>query len=125
MGTKISIDGSKNLYDFWGNKIMDAVLKDLENHKEKVIINLASNEYYKSIKKIDKKVRVITPVFKERKGIEYKVVTVYAKKARGQMVRYITKNRITKSEDIKNFDLDGYEFNERLSEGDTWVFTRD
>ena len=56
---------------------MDAVLKDLENHKEKVIINLASNEYYKSIKKIDKKVRVITPVFKERKGIEYKVVTVY------------------------------------------------
>ena len=125
MGTKISIDGSKNLYDFWGNKIMDAVLKDLENHKEKVIINLASNEYYKSIKKIDKKVRVITPVFKERKGIEYKVVTVYAKKARGQMVRYITKNRITESEDIKNFDLDGYEFNERLSEGDTWVFTRD
>ena len=67
----------------------------------------------------------VTPVFKERKGIEYKVVTVYAKKARGQMVRYITKNRITKSEDIKNFDLDGYEFNERLSEGDTWVFTRD
>lgn len=125
MGTKISIDGSKNLYDFWGNKIMEAVLKDLENHKEKVIINLASNEYYKSIKKIEKKVRVITPVFKERKGIEYKVVTVYAKKARGQMVRYITKNRITKSEDIKNFDLDGYEFNERLSEGDTWVFTRD
>ena len=58
-------------------------------------------------------------------GIEYKVVTVYAKKARGQMVRYITKNRITKSEDLKNFDLDGYEFNERLSEGDTWVFTRD
>ena len=125
MGTKISIEGSKNLYDFWGNKIMDAVLKDLENHKEKVIINLASNEYYKSIKKIEKKVRVITPVFKERKGIEYKVVTVYAKKARGQMVRYITKNRITKSEDLKNFDLDGYEFNERLSEGDTWVFTRD
>ena len=123
--TKISIDGSKNLYDFWGNKIMEAVLKDLENHKEKVIINLASNEYYKSIKKIEKKVRVITPVFKERKGIEYKVVTVYAKKARGQMVRYITKNRITESEDLKNFDLDGYEFNERLSEGDTWVFTRD
>ena len=125
MGTKISIDGSKNLYDFWGNKIMDSLLKDLENHEEKVIINLASNEYYKSIKQIDKKVRVITPVFKERKGIEYKVVTVYAKKARGQMVRYITKNRITKSEDLKNFDLDGYEFNERLSEGDTWVFTRD
>lgn len=124
MGTKISIEGSKNLYDFWGNKIMEAVLKDLENHKEKVIINLASNEYYKSIKKIEKKVRVITPVFKERKGIEYKVVTVYAKKARGQMVRYITKNRITESEDLKNFDLDGYEFNERLSEGDTWVFTR-
>lgn len=124
MGTKISIEGSKNLYDFWGNKIEESILEDLEDHNEKVIINLASNEYYKSIKKIEKKVRVITPIFKERKGFEYKVVTVYAKKARGEMVRYITKNKITDSESLKKFDLDGYEFNVELSEGDTWVFTR-
>lgn len=124
MGTKISISGSKNLYDFWGDKIIEAILEDLENHDERVIINLASNEYYKSVREIEKKVRVITPVFKERKGFKYKVVTVYAKKARGEMVRYITQNNITKSEDLKNFDLDGYEFNKELSEGDTWVFTR-
>lgn len=125
MGTKISINGSKNLYDFWGSKIIESILDDLEEHDEKVIINLASNEYYKSIKKIEKNIRVITPIFKERKGLEYKVVTVYAKKARGQMVRYITKNRITKSEELKEFNIDGYEFNSMLSEGDTWVFTRE
>lgn len=124
MGTKISINGHKNLYDFWGDKIIYALLKDLENHDEKVIINLASNEYYKAVKGIEKKVRVITPIFKERRGFDYKIVTVYAKKARGEMVRYITKNKITKVEDLKNFDLDGYEFNPSLSEGDNLVFTR-
>lgn len=124
MGTKISVDGSKNLYDFWGSKIEEAILEELKFHDKKVIINLASNEYYKSIKKIEKKVKVITPVFKERKGFEYKVITVYAKKARGEMVRYITKNRLTDPESLKNFDLDGYEFNRELSDESTWIFTR-
>ena len=124
MGTKISIDGSKNLYDFWGSKIEEAILEELKFHDKKVIINLASNEYYKSIKNIEKKVKVITPVFKERKGFEYKVVTVYAKKARGEMIRYIIKNKVKDPNVLKNFDLDGYEFNRELSDENTWIFTR-
>lgn len=122
MGTKWAVTPAKtNLYKFWGTKIAD-VLNEETNGEE--IINLASNEYFKAVDKKALKSRVITPTFKDFKNGEYKTIMVFAKKARGSMARYIVKNNITSSEDVKNFDVDGYRFDENLSEGDNWVFTR-
>lgn len=122
MGTKWAVTPAKtNLYKFWGTKIAD-VLNEETNGEE--IINLASNEYFKAVDKKALKSRVITPTFKDFKNGEYKTIMVFAKKARGSMARYIVKNNITSSEEVKNFDVDGYRFDENLSEGDNWVFTR-
>ena len=124
MGIPLSNPKGKNLYEFWGTKITDAINDELSKHKQNVLINLASNEYYKSIKSSLIKGRIITPVFKELKGNEYKVITVYAKTARGYMSRFIIQNRIENPEDIKAFDTEGYLFNRDLSTQDEWVFTR-
>jgi cytoplasmic iron level regulating protein YaaA (DUF328/UPF0246 family) len=101
-----------------------ALNKLLEQQKSGTLINLASNEYAKAahLKKIDG--QVITPVFKELRGDEYKIITVYAKKARGLMTRFIIENKITNPEEIKHFDLDGYEYNEYLSSKSEWIFAR-
>ena len=120
MGTKLVVEGNKNLYDFWGDDIIDF----LQNEEKEVIINLASNEYNKAakLKKFDG--TVITPIFKEFKNGNYKVIMVYAKRARGMMAQWIIKNRIEKYNDVKNFTLGGYVFSEELSSEDEWVFTR-
>lgn len=121
MGTSWAVTPSKkNLYAFWGKK------PALELNKENadVIINLASSEYFRVIDKKAIKGRIITPVFKDFKDGEYKVIMVYAKKARGMMARYIVQNDIRDPEALKGFDTEGYRFDSNLSKVDEWVFTR-
>jgi len=127
MGTKIPVKGSKNLYEFWGKTIENSIMEEIRTHKNKVIINLASKEYFKAIEGVEKleDIKVITPVFKERRGDEYKIITLKAKNARGLMTRYILQNEIEDIEKIKDFNLDGYEYNEEMSNESEFVFTRD
>jgi cytoplasmic iron level regulating protein YaaA (DUF328/UPF0246 family) len=124
MGTKLENGHGKNLYDFWGEKITEQLNKDLQKQKEQLLINLSSNEYYKAIDKKKIQGDVITPVFKEKKGNTYKVIAVYAKKARGLMTRFIIDNRIEQSADLKAFDEGGYVFDSDLSTAKEWVFVR-
>ena len=127
MGTKIQLDDKKNLYEFWDNTIVNSLIEDFKKDKSKILINLASKEYFKSIEGITKseEIKVITLVFKELKGDSYKIITMKAKNARGLMSRYIIQNQIEDIEELKKFDLDGYEFNEVLSTDSEIVFTRE
>ncbi len=120
MGTRLKFKKHKNLYDFWGDRIVN----HLNNEEQELIVNLASNEYNKvaKLKTIDAK--VITPNFKEFKDGHYKTIMVYAKKARGTMARWIIQNEISNINLLKNFSEDGYCFNEELSVGNDWIFTR-
>ncbi len=124
MGTKLKIDEAKNLYAFWGNKITTLIRDYMEQTKSNVLINLASAEYFKAIQPKVLKAPIITPLFLQLKGDEYKQIVVYAKKARGMMSRFIIDNRIENPEDIKAFNIDGYAFHQALSTDDKWVFTR-
>jgi cytoplasmic iron level regulating protein YaaA (DUF328/UPF0246 family) len=125
MGTKFANQRGKDLYQFWGNIITDEINSLLSNAKTPVLLNLASNEYFKSVQQKNIAGRVVTPVFMDKKGDKYKIVSFYAKKARGLMSAYIIRNKITAVEGIKKFDVDGYSFNSAMSDGDSWVFTRD
>jgi len=123
MGTSWQITPKvKNLYQFWGKKLAQQL--NLELGKEDVIINLASAEYFKAIDKKTLKSTVITPVFKEFKNGEYKIVMMYAKHARGAMARYIVKNKIETAEELKLYSIDGYSFDVNQSTVAEWVFTR-
>ncbi len=125
MGTKLENPKGKNLYEFWGDKITGEINKAIEQSSgEKVLINLASNEYFKSIQKKKLNYEVITPVFKDYKNGQYKIISFYAKKARGLMSRFIIQNRIEKAEEIKAFNLADYHYNEECSKDKEWVFTR-
>jgi cytoplasmic iron level regulating protein YaaA (DUF328/UPF0246 family) len=120
MGTKWQITPKqKNLYQFWGSKLSKFLNAEME--KDEVLVNLASSEYFKAI---DRKAKVITPVFKEFKNGEYKIVMMYAKHARGAMARYIVQNSITKADDLKLYTVDGYSFDVNQSTEEEWVFTR-
>ena len=125
MGTKFENNRGKNLYEFWGEKITDNLNQELENQTTKTLVNLASNEYFKSVKTKQLDAEIITPVFKDWKNDKYKIISFFAKKARGLMCQYIIKNRIENPEKIKNFDLGGYQYNEAMSSAREWVFTRD
>lgn len=125
MGTKLSVNSTKNLYEFWGTKITDLLIKDIRENKHQALINLASNEYFKSIKSKEINVPIITPEFKDLKNGEYKVISFYAKKARGLMSRFIIKHALKNHEDLKAFDQEGYYYNNRLSTELKPVFTRD
>ncbi len=124
MGTKLQVDRSKDLYAFWGNKITDLLKKDMADNHHQVLINLASNEYFKALKTEDLNTTVVTPTFKDLKNDEYKIISFYAKKARGLMTRFIIKNKIEDPEQLKAFDLEGYYYNSRLSTDLQPVFTR-
>ncbi len=124
MGTKFANPRGKDLYQFWGETITDALNKQLKTVKSDVLINLASNEYFKSVKPKALNAEIITPVFKDWKGDKYKIISFYAKKARGLMAAYIIKNKITVAEQNKGFDSEGYIFNEAMSTAKEWVFTR-
>lgn len=125
MGTQLKIGRKKNLYEFWDGQITEALNEALKGQKEKVLVNLASNEYWKSVQPKNIDAEIITPQFKDWKGDKYKIISFFAKKARGLMSRYLIQNRIEKPEDIKGFDLEGYSYNDRLSKGNDWVFTRE
>ena len=124
MGTTISIAGKKNLYDFWKAKITAKLNQQFSETGKKVLVNLASNEYFGAIDTKKLKARIITPSFKEHKNGQFQMVSFFAKRARGLMSRFIIQNNITDPEEIKAFDLEGYYFNNVLSNGDNWVFTR-
>ncbi|CEN36087.1 peroxide stress protein YaaA [Capnocytophaga cynodegmi] len=113
MGTKISIAGSKDLYDFWKDKITNALNNELSDNE--LFINLASNEYFKAIDVKKLKTSVVTPIFKDWKGDELKIISFYAKKARGLMVKYIIKNDVQTIDGLKGFNYEGYNFSESLS----------
>ena len=124
MGTKSEFPGAANLYDYWSG-IIPATIKEAADHQpEQVLVNLASNEYFRAIGPRSFPHRIITPVFKEQEGHGYRNVTIYAKKARGVMTRFIIENRIIQPEHLKAFDKEGYHFNPDLSDGDRWFFTR-
>ncbi len=124
MGTKFRNKRGKDLYEFWGERLTKAVREELSGHRNKTLINLASNEYFKSINANALGHRVVTPVFKDYSNGTYRVVGFFAKRARGRMASFITRQRINKPEDLQRFDLDGYRFAESMSDEDTWVFTR-
>lgn len=125
MGTRFSAKPSqKNLYEFWGSKISQRINADLAEQGDDVIVNLASNEYFKAVDVKKLKARVITCNFKERKGDDYKIVMMYAKKARGMMASHLIKNKIESPELIKEFTEDNYRFNSALSSDNDWVFIR-
>lgn len=122
MGIKLAVGKAPNLYAFWKEKITQALNEELEEGE--LFINLASEEYFKAIDTTKLKVPVITPVFKDYKGDSLKIVSFYAKKARGRMVRYLAENDIRSAEDLKGFNADGYAFAEQFSSGNTLVFIR-
>ncbi|WP_286239658.1 peroxide stress protein YaaA [Neptuniibacter halophilus] len=125
MGTRLANSRGKNLYDFWGDIICQRLNSELAESAQPVLVNLASNEYYKAAREKKIEARIITPQFKDWKNGQYKMISFYAKKARGLMTRYIIQNRIEDPEQLKNFDLEGYRFAESMSEGDNWTFIRD
>ena len=124
MGTSVAIARKKNLYEFWKTKITAKLNEELSNSEQKVLINLASNEYFSAIDPKKLKGRIITPAFKENKGGQYQMVSFFAKKARGLMSRFIIQNGLSNPEDLKAFDLEGYFYNNQISKDDNWVFTR-
>jgi len=124
MGTRFANQGGKNLYEFWANKITDKINNELSTHKNGCIINLASNEYFKSVKPKLLNGEIITPVFKDWKNDKYKIISFYAKKARGMMSAYIIKNRLENPAEIKQFDTAGYAYCAEESTANNWVFLR-
>ena len=124
MGTKLSNSKGKNLYEFWGNKVQENILKELKANKSNLIVNLASKEYFTVVGSLPKEVEVVSPVFKDFKNGEYKLISFYAKKARGYMSHWMIKNKVTKSEDLKNFDAEGYKYSKKLSTESEPVFLR-
>ncbi|MBE6053275.1 MAG: peroxide stress protein YaaA [Clostridium sartagoforme] len=127
MGTKLNVNGLKDLYEFWDTTLEESLIEELKSHKNKIIINLASNEYFTAIEGLKKSndVKVITPIFKELRGNEYKIISFNAKKARGLMTRYIIQNEIEDIEEIKKLDIDGYLFNEEMSTEKDLVYIKE
>lgn len=125
MGTKLKNAGGDNLYEFWGEQITDAINKQMADNGDKVLVNLASNEYFKAVKKKALNAQIITPRFEDEKNGKYKVIAFYAKKARGLMVKYAADNKLTDAEQLKKFDLAGYYYVDELSDDKTWTFRRD
>ena len=122
MGTKMSVDDNKNLYEYWRQRITSQLNKELTNNEP--ILNLASNEYFKAIDTKVVKTDIYTANFKQLKNGEYKTIAIFSKKARGMMTRFIIDNNITDLNDLKSFDCDGYLFHESLSTEKEFIFTR-
>ncbi|RTR03316.1 peroxide stress protein YaaA [Halomonas nitroreducens] len=125
MGTKLANPAGKDLYAYWKETLTTALDQAVADSGNPVLVNLASNEYFKAIDAKRLKARVITPVFKDEKNGQYKIISFYAKKARGLMAAWMIRQRLDDAEALKDFDVAGYRFNAALSEGDTLVFCRD
>ncbi len=124
MGTKLSINQAENLYQYWDNTITDTLNNALNEAETQTLVNLASNEYFNSVNPKAINAQVITPVFKDEKNGSYKIISFFAKKARGLMARYIIQNKIDKLGDLIKFDLQGYQYSESESTTTKPVFTR-
>ncbi|WP_100656628.1 peroxide stress protein YaaA [Alteromonas flava] len=124
MGTSLTTPKHKNLYEFWGDRITQVLNQQLAHIGSETLVNLASNEYFKAVKKRQLDAQIITPVFKDFKNGQYKVISFFAKKARGLMARFILQNHITDVEQLKKFDVEGYTYDAALSTAEDWVFTR-
>ncbi|MCW8886519.1 MAG: peroxide stress protein YaaA [Motiliproteus sp.] len=125
MGTKLANGRGKDLYAFWGEQLTDSLNAEFNGDSDPVLVNLASNEYFKAVKPKNLKAEIITPVFKDYKGGKYKIISFYAKKARGLMTRYIIENRLISPDGLKEFDGEGYYFVPTESTDNQWVFHRD
>ncbi|GAA0418451.1 peroxide stress protein YaaA [Cocleimonas flava] len=124
MKTRLKNPRGDNLYQFWGDKITQQLNESLEGQTEKVLINLASNEYFKSVKPKILDGKILSVNFKETKDGKTRVIAIFAKKARGMMADFILRNRIEHPEDIKDFGSDGYKFDAKESTDNNWVFSR-
>ena len=124
MGIRLKNTRGKDLYEFWGDIITKQLNQALAEQKDQVLVNLSSDEYFKSVntKKLDGE--IIKPIFLDEKNGKYKVISFYAKKARGLMSRFIIQNKLTKTDQLSDFNLDGYQFDESQSKGNELVFTR-
>ena len=124
MGTKLETSEGKNLYEFWGDKVQKNVINELKDQKSDLLINLASKEYFTVLGKLPEDINIITPTFKDYKNGNYKIISFYAKKARGLMARWIIQNKVTNFEDLSKFDLDGYKYSKAESTATIPVFLR-
>ncbi|ATU45277.1 hypothetical protein CS557_07255 [Acinetobacter junii] len=125
MGTKLKNSRGNNLYEFWGSIITDQINQDLTEIDAKLLVNLASDEYYKSVNEKKIRAEIIKPVFLDQKNGKYKVISFYAKKARGLMARYLIENKLSQVEQLKAFDSEGYYFDAESSSDKELVFKRD
>ena len=125
MGTRLKTPRGKSLYDFWGDRVANKIDRRLSKMGSDVLVNLASTEYFSVVSPGSLKARVITPVFKELRGGEAKIISFSAKRARGMLARYIIQQRLTEPTPLKKFGLDGYKFHKAGSTGDKWLFLRD
>jgi cytoplasmic iron level regulating protein YaaA (DUF328/UPF0246 family) len=124
MGTKLSIGDSTNLYQYWGETITKELNKAIKEQGDQVLINLASNEYFSSVKIKLLDANIITPQFKDEKNGKFKIISFYAKKARGLMARYIIENKVDSIDALKKFNVDGYDYDEAESTDSSLVFKR-
>lgn len=124
MGTKLVTREGADLYEVWKERITDILNKDLKEAKFKVLLNLASQEYFRAVDTSKIEADIVTPVFKDYKNGAYKIISFYAKKARGLMTRFVIENKLKRVEDLKAFDSDGYYYNSELSNDKELVFTR-
>ncbi len=125
MGRALANPNGVNLYEYWGEQARLAVQKQLKKQGDDVIVNLASKEYFKVLQPKELQARVITPQFKEKKGDDFRMIGVFAKKARGLMARFVVQNQLTEPQQLKKFRVAGYRFNAELSKENDWVYTRD
>ena len=125
MGTKLANPRGKDLYAFWGTRISEWLNEALAAQGDDVLLNLASNEYFSAIKKSALNARIINTEFKDLKNGQHKIISFYAKKARGMMSRFVIKERINTPEQLKQFDAQGYYYSAEQSKPDSLVFLRD
>ena len=124
MGTRFTNKRGSNLYKFWGDTLTQSLNQEITAGKHAAVVNLASNEYFKAVKAPQLQAPLITPAFRDWKNGEYKMISFFAKKARGMMARYVVDQRLQSPEELKKFDTDGYAYSEADSTADTWVFLR-
>ena len=124
MGTRLQNDHGKNLYEFWDTQVTELLNQDFSDSVSPLLINLASNEYFKVIKPKILNAKILTLAFKENKAGVYKTIGIHAKRARGLMTNFIIKNHLTEAEEIKTFNLENYTFNPSLSSEEEWAFSR-
>ena len=124
MGTKMQNKRGENLYEFWGSKVTKSINSLAKENKSKAIVNLASVEYFSVLKRDQLDLPIISPIFKDYKNGQYKIISFFAKKARGTMTRFIMQNKVKKIEDLNDFNLDGYSYSKKDSEKFSPVFLR-